>query len=117
MRDEQRTSRARRLRQRETDFESRLWQTLRNRKTLGFKFRRQHPVASYVVDFACLEARLVIEIDGYWHAFRKADDKARDKVLRAAGFDVVRYDIENEPIDVTSLAEMIAHEVRQRIHS
>jgi very-short-patch-repair endonuclease len=116
MRDEQKTSRARCLRQRETDFEHRLWQVLRNRKTFGFKFRRQHPVGSYVVDFACLEARLLIEIDGYWHAFRMADDQARDRALREAGFEVVRYDVENEAIDAVSLAEMIAHEARQRIH-
>ena len=82
---------------------------------MGLKFRRQHPVASYVVDFACLEARLLIEIDGYWHAFRKSKDEARDRELRADGFDVVRYDIEKESADVHAIAEAIAHEARVRI--
>jgi len=116
MRNQKITGTARRLRQRETDFERRLWRELRNRRAMGLKFRRQHPVASYVVDFACLEARLLIEIDGYWHAFRKSADEARDRALRADGFDIVRYDIENESADIRAIAEAIAHEARIRIN-
>lgn len=106
---------ARSLRQRETDLERRLWQALRGRRVFGLKFRRQHPVGPYVADFACLEARLLIEIDGYWHIKKKSADAARDRHLRAQGFDVVRFDIENESADVETLAEMIAHEARVRI--
>jgi very-short-patch-repair endonuclease len=115
MRDSQNIRLARRLRQRETNFESELWRELRARRAMGLKFRRQHPVGPYVVDFACLEARLLIEIDGYWHTFRKSEDAAREKVLRAAGFDIVRYDIENESADAHTIAEAIAHEARVRI--
>ncbi len=115
MREGQNTRLARHLRRRETNFEAELWRELRARRTLGLKFRRQHPVGRYVADFACLEARLLIEIDGYWHTFRKAADKARDKELRAAGFDVVRYDIKAESADAHTLAEAIAHEARIRI--
>jgi very-short-patch-repair endonuclease len=115
MRERQNFSMARRLRQRETDIERRLWQELRDRRALGLKFRRQHPVGPYIADFACLEARLLVEIDGYWHQFRKARDGARERELRAAGFDVVRYDIEHESTDVGALAEAIAHEARIRI--
>jgi len=93
MREQRNVPAARRLRQRETDLERRLWRELRNRRAFGVKFRRQHPVGPYVVDFACLEARLLIEIDGYWHQFRKVDDAARERELRATGFDIVRYDI------------------------
>ncbi len=115
MREEKHVQAARRLRRRETDVERRLWRELRNRRAFGLKFRRQHPVGPYIVDFACLEARLLIEIDGYWHQFRKTDDEARERELKATGFDVVRYDIENESADVQSIAEAIAHEARLRI--
>jgi len=115
MRERQNIGLARHLRQRETDIERRLWRELRNRRAFDLKFRRQHPVGPYIVDFACLEARLFVEIDGYWHAFRKAEDNAREQALIATGFDVVRYDIENESTDVTSLAEAIVHEARIRV--
>ena len=115
MRDGQKISLAKRLRQRETPFEQELWQELRNRRAFRLKFRRQHPVGRFVADFACLDARLLIEIDGYWHGLRKADDDARDRELKAAGFDVVRYDIEKHPMNARTLAEMIAHEARVRI--
>jgi very-short-patch-repair endonuclease len=113
---EERTTRlARGLRQRETDLERRLWQALRNRKALGLKFRRQHPVGPYVVDFVCIEARLAVEIDGYWHESRKAQDNVRDGFLREQRFDVVRFDIKSETADLETLAEAIAHEARVRI--
>jgi very-short-patch-repair endonuclease len=115
MREQQNVHAARRLRQRETDLERRLWRELRNRRALGLKFRRQHPVGPYIVDFACLEARLLIENRRYWHQFRKADDEARERELKATGFDIVRYDIENESADVVTLAEAIAHEARLRL--
>lgn len=115
MRDDKNIERARKLRQHETSFEHRLWQELRNRRALGLKFRRQHAVADYVVDFACLEAKLLIEIDGYWHQFRKADDKTRDEKLRERGFTVIRYDVEHESADAHSIAEAIAHEAKRRL--
>jgi len=79
------------------------------------KFRRQHPVGPYVADFACIEARLIVEIDGYWHALRKQKDDDRTAYLRNRGFTVVRFDIETESADVETLAEAIAHEARQRV--
>lgn len=115
MRNGKVTRTARRLRQRETDLEHKLWLELRSRRALGLKFRRQHPVASYFADFACIEARLLIEIDGYWHAFRKEKDAERDRLLRSKGYDVVRYDIESELVDVKVLAEAIANEALVRI--
>ena len=106
---------ARSLRQRETDLERRLWQALRNRRAFGIKFRRQHPVGPFVVDFACIEARLAIEIDGYWHALRKEKDEKREAFLQSEGFDVVRFDIESESANVEQIAEAIAHEAKLRI--
>ncbi len=115
MRNKKITRIARRLRQNETDLEHKLWLELRDRRALGLKFRRQHPVGPYFADFACVDARLLIEVDGYWHAFRKSKDAERDRLLRVLGFDVVRYDIENELADVNLIAEAIAHEALVRI--
>ena len=82
---------ARSLRKRMTDAELRLWQHLRGRQLFGYKFRRQHPVGPFVVDFACLEAGLVVEVDGGQHLDERAKDEARSRVLEAHGFRVVRF--------------------------
>src|SRR5260370_20311655 len=58
---------ARELRERQTPAEALLWQLLRNRRLLGFKFRRQHQFGDYIADFYCHEARMVIECDGSAH--------------------------------------------------
>ena len=84
------TSVARKLRRRPTDAEIRFWAKVRNRQLGGAKFRRQWPIENYVVDFVCLEARLVVEIDGGQHA-DNARDEIRTKHLEAAGFRVVRF--------------------------
>ena len=59
---------ARRLRASPTDAEIRLWSRLRHKQLAGFRFRRQHPLGNYVVDFFCAEAKLIIEVDGGQHA-------------------------------------------------
>jgi very-short-patch-repair endonuclease len=81
---------ARRLRRGGTLAEHRLWAALRNRQVAGAKLRRQAPRGSLVVDFLCHEARLVIEVDGGQHA-GSARDTARDALLAAKGWHVVRY--------------------------
>ncbi len=58
----------------------------------------------------------MIEIDGYWHQFRQAADDLRERELRAAGYDVVRYDVENDAVSAHTLAEVIAYEARTRIN-
>ena len=77
------------LRKQPTDAERLLWQRLRNGQ-LGVKFRRQHPYLNYVLDFVCLERKLVIEVDGSQHAER-GSDRTRDGHLRASGFRVLRF--------------------------
>jgi very-short-patch-repair endonuclease len=79
---------ARRLRREQTDAERIVWRALRA-AALAVTFRRQHPIGSAIVDFACVEARLVIEIDGGQHS--GAADAERDEALRAAGWRVLRY--------------------------
>jgi very-short-patch-repair endonuclease len=81
---------ARALRKRSTDAEAYLWRHLKNRQMEGFKFRRQQPMGRYVVDFANLEKKLVIEVDGGQHAIDPGD-KRRDKWVRAEGYKVLRF--------------------------
>ena len=74
-----------------TETEKKLWRVLKNRNLIGFKFRRQHPVGKYVVDFVSLEANLVIEIDGLHHQEQyKSDDKRSDD-LKEMGFTILRF--------------------------
>jgi very-short-patch-repair endonuclease len=70
-----------------------MWSRLRAHRFQGFKFRRQHPIGRYVVDFVCLGAHLVIEVDGDSHGDNRADmlDTARTAWLETQGFRVVRF--------------------------
>ncbi|MEQ1514087.1 MAG: DUF559 domain-containing protein [Lysobacteraceae bacterium] len=90
MRDRQKRDFARVLRANMTDAETELWKHLRCRQLLGCKFRRQHPIGPYVVDFACLDRRLVVEVDGGQHA-ESASDHARDACIMRLRFVVVRF--------------------------
>ena len=67
----------RRLRNEMTDAEKALWKVLRSRQVSGFKFRRQHPFGDYILDFVCLERKLVIEVDGGQHGERTKYDEIR----------------------------------------
>jgi very-short-patch-repair endonuclease len=89
---------ARELRSRETDAEDRLWDALRGRRLDGLKFRRQHPVGPFVIDFCCVERRLAIEVDGGIHESQQERDAQRQQLLVATGFRVLRFandDIQN----------------------
>ena len=83
----------RRLRSNMTGPETRLWSALRARQLQGMKFRRQHGIGPYIVDFYCPEQSLVIEVDGDSHA--NADqivrDQLRDKYFQSLGLRVIRY--------------------------
>jgi very-short-patch-repair endonuclease len=83
--------RARRLRKSFTDAELRLWQLLRNRNLKQFKFRRQHPMGSYIADFVCLEQCIVIEVDGSQHAQQTEYDSARSAYFQTKGFRILRF--------------------------
>jgi very-short-patch-repair endonuclease len=83
--------RARQLRRSSTDVERRLWAKLRNSQLDGYKFRRQHPVGNYVVDCACEQAGLVVELDGGQHAEAVAADAHRTAYLNQRGFRVLRF--------------------------
>ncbi|MBE0480271.1 MAG: endonuclease domain-containing protein [Dehalococcoidia bacterium] len=83
---------ARGLRQEQTEAESSLWAVLRRGQVNGLKFRRQHPLGRYIVDFVSLETRLVIEIDGGQHEMlTKTRDEQRTAWLERRGFRVIRF--------------------------
>lgn len=85
------------LRKSLTKEEYQLWFYLKN-KNLGFKFRRQHGIGPYIVDFYCKEKNLVIELDGSQHIEAKEYDKERDLYLQTLGIKVIRFwnsEIEN----------------------
>jgi very-short-patch-repair endonuclease len=81
---------ARELRRHQTDAEKLLWRLLRNRRLADHKFRRQHPIGQFIVDFACVELHLVVEADGGQHA-ESAYDQWRTAHLEAEGWRVVRF--------------------------
>ncbi|HZO28948.1 MAG TPA: endonuclease domain-containing protein [Chloroflexota bacterium] len=81
---------ARALRRGATPTEQRLWAVLRGRRFGGRRFRRQHTIRPYIVDFLCAEARLVIEIDGLIHESQQEYDAERDDFLREQGYRVLR---------------------------
>ncbi len=82
---------SRQLRSELTEAESHLWQHLRARQVRGKKFRRQHPVGKYILDFACIEARLAIEVDGGQHSEMQNQDNVRTAWLETQGWKVVRF--------------------------
>lgn len=84
---------ARHLRRNMTDAERLLWRHLRARRLGGYRFRRQHPIGPYVVDFACMRAGVVVELDGGQHGERAhaAHDARRSAHLARAGYRVLRF--------------------------
>ncbi|CAB1222802.1 endonuclease domain-containing protein [Acinetobacter bouvetii] len=84
---------AKSMRHTSTDAENLMWQILRAKRFMNLKFRRQHVIASYIVDFYCHEIGLVIELDGGQHGTDDAIeyDAERTKFLEALGLTVVRY--------------------------
>ena len=86
-----RTERARELRNNMTNTEWRVWSRLRGKQLLGFKFRRQLAIGDYFVDFACVAARLAVEIDGPLH--EEAPDRRKTDYLEAQGFRVTRIPV------------------------
>ena len=82
---------ARKLRQTPTDAKALMWFLLRNRKFGGVKFRRQHPISNYVLDFYAPEAKLAIELDGGQHVENSSHDAQRTKELNAQGIRILRF--------------------------
>jgi len=74
-----------------TDSEKIIWLKLRNKQICGFRFRCQHPIYRYILDFYCHEARLAVEIDGDIHKCRKEYDNYRDEFIKNIGITTLRF--------------------------
>jgi very-short-patch-repair endonuclease len=96
------------LRKNPTLAERILWQRLRNRKLQGLKFRRQHPIGEYIVDFYCHELRLIIEIDGSIHEQKSESDGERQIDLEQLGYRVLRFGNKEIYQNIQTVLEKIA---------
>jgi very-short-patch-repair endonuclease len=103
------------LRKQATPAESKVWRWLRDRRYGGLKFRRQHPVGGFVLDFYCAELRLGIELDGRGHETSEARDRARSRVLESNGIHVVRMKNETVMRDPDTASEIIRWAIERAI--
>ncbi len=95
-----------------TEAEEKFWQSVRN-SNLGFKFRRQHAIGRFIVDFVCIEKKLVVEIDGAIHDSQKKEDEERTLIIQDAGFKVIRFSNE----EVLKNLEVVLQEIRMELSS
>ena len=105
------TSYAKVNRRKLTDEEAMLWAELKGLRASGIRFRRQVPIGNFIVDFACLRAKLVVELDGVDHADRVRRDEERDAWLASRGYKVMRYGNLEVVRDVESVVDDIVRTV------
>jgi len=106
---------ARNLRKSPTDTEQILWLQLRNKRFLNYKFRRQFPIGGYIVDFICLELKLIIELDGAQHLEAENKDAERTEILNKQGFKVIRF-WNNDVIDnLEGVLEQLRLDIETRV--
>jgi very-short-patch-repair endonuclease len=107
---------ARQMRRYSTSAENRLWQRLRNRQILGFRFRRQHPLDRFILDFYCSEAQLAIEIDGPVHRYTQQEDLVRQQFLKTQGLQMLRFTNEEVHNSLDSVLEQIAAALSEKAY-
>ena len=90
-----------------THAEAKLWSRLRYRQVHGLKFRRQHIIAGYIVDFYCPALHLAVEVDGPHHLSQTIEDEMRDDMLGCYGVRVVRIDADAVMGDIDQVVEFI----------
>lgn len=103
------TTFAREYRRQPTEAERLLWSRLRNRQLEGFKFKREYTIGDYIADFVCVEAMLVIELDGGIHATQVEYDKMRDRFLETQHYRVLRF----ENVEVTARLAIVLERILQ----
>ena len=105
---------ARKLRKNQTDAEQLLWSKLRSKQVAGQKFRRQHPIGKYIVDFVCLEKKIIVKLDGSEHSDSIHYDEDRTSFLQAEGYEVLRF-WNNEVFEETdAVIQVIYNKVMER---
>ncbi len=106
--------RAKELRQSPSPVEQLLWNQLRKApKESGVRFRRQHPLHPYIVDFVCLELKLVIEVDGASHEIQQSYDKRRDQYLNGLGYAVLRFSNDDVVKNTQGVVETILQRTKE----
>jgi len=105
------TRNARKLRTHSTDAERLFWSKVRAHRLLGYKFKRQQPVGSYIVDFICSEWSLIVELDGGQHAMSETD-VLRDSWLRTQGFQVLRFWNNDVMTNIEGVLEVVIKQLR-----
>ncbi len=106
---------ARQLRANITPEETILWERLKGKQICNVRFRRQHPINKYIVDFYCHEAKLVIELDGKIHLKRKGYDKDRTRILNELNLDVIRFSNEKIHSNIEEVLRKITLKVNKRM--
>jgi very-short-patch-repair endonuclease len=106
---------ARTLHQQLTPAEAKLWSALQKRQLQGLKFRCQHPVGRFIVDFYCPSCKLVIEVDGGIHDQQQIYDNARTERLESFGYSVLRFSNEAVIHDLPSVLSQIAQAAEERL--
>lgn len=96
-----------------TEAEAALWSQLRNKQMEGYKFRQQHLIGDFIVDFVCLSKKLVIEVDGGIHKETKEYDEERTKILADRGFEVLRFKNEEVLGDIDAVLEQVSNNLAQ----
>ncbi len=106
-------SRARQLRREQTSAEELLWRELRARQLGRWKFRRQHPIDRFVVDFVTLDGKLIVEVDGATHSEQSEvrRDAQRTRILESLGFHIVRIANEDVYSNMSGVLDTILHEL------
>lgn len=104
----------REMRHQPTPAEDALWQKLRNRQVQGAKFRRQHSIEGFIVDFVCVEHRLIIEVDGSIHEMpdQQSYDEQRQAFLEAQGFCIMRFTNDAALQSIDAVVEAINSRIR-----
>lgn len=108
---------ARQHRHEPTPAEDRLWKRLRNRQLAGIKFRRQHTIERFIVDFYSAEAWLVVEVDGEIHEYTKEEDSIRQAYLESAGLRVLRFSNELVITDMEFVLKQIRLAIAEHLPS
>ena len=98
-----------------TSSEELLWNKLKGKQILSVRFRRQHPISKYIVDFYCHEAKLVVELDGKIHLAKKESDRERTKEIEDLGLRIIRFS--NEEVSIDNVIAGITSVVKDNLNS
>jgi len=102
------------MRKNQTSAELKLWQQIRRRQVHGVKFRRQHVIDHFIVDFCSLSIRLILEVDGLSHEDSQEADVLRQSVLEAYGFEVVRFNNQDVLSNLEGVMDILYDVVERR---